>query len=51
MDLDNKLNIKNRKFVLKVLSQDFKFNKLQVKIKNEIYDLKLHLKKLIKKWN
>ena len=52
MDLDNKINIKTRKFILKALSQDFKFNKLQVKIKNKIYDLKLHLKKTNKKkWN
>tara|TARA_B100000989_G_C19488486_1_gene448626 strand:- start:596 stop:1369 length:774 start_codon:yes stop_codon:yes gene_type:complete len=49
VDLDNKKNLIRRKFVYKLLSQDFKFNKLQLKINNSIYDTSISLKKTKKK--
>ena len=51
IDLDNKSNITNKNFVLKILSQDFKFNKMQIKLNNKIFDTKLVLKQASrKKW-
>ena len=51
IDLDNKSNITNKNFVLKILSQDFKFNKMQIKLNNKIFDTKLVLKQANrKKW-
>ena len=49
LDLDDKKNLKTKKFIYKVLSQDFKFNKIQLKINNNIYDTSLKLKKTKKK--
>ena len=42
----------HKNFIYKVLSQDFKFNKLQLKVNNCIYDASLNIKKNKKKqWN
>lgn len=49
LDIDKKKNLIIKKFIFKVLSQDFKFNKLQIKINNSIYDASLNLKKNKKK--
>tara|TARA_B100000787_G_C16179827_1_gene291122 strand:- start:242 stop:1012 length:771 start_codon:yes stop_codon:yes gene_type:complete len=52
LDLDKKKNLIIKNFIYKVLSQDFKFNKLQLKVNNCIYDASLNLKKNKKKqWN
>ena len=52
LDLDKKKNLIIKKFIYKVLSQDFEFNKLQLKVNNCIYDASLNLKKNKKKqWN
>ena len=45
MDLDRKNNLIVKKFIYRILSQDFEFNKLQLKINNCIYDASLTLKK------
>lgn len=49
LDLDNKKNFSIKKYIYKILSQDFEFNKLQLKINNDIYDASLNLKKTKKK--
>ena len=49
MDLDRKNNLIFKKFIYRILSQDFQFNKLQLKINNCIYDASLTLKKNKKK--
>ncbi|MDC0240415.1 formyltransferase family protein [Candidatus Pelagibacter sp.] len=49
LDLDKKNNSNIKKFIYTILSQDFKFNKLQLKINNYIYDASLNLKKNKKK--
>ena len=49
LDLDKKNNLTVKKFIYKILSQDFEFNKLQLKINNYIYDVSLNLKKNNKK--
>ena len=49
--IGNPSNITNKNFVLKILSQDFKFNKMQIKLNNKIFDTKLVLKQASrKKW-
>ncbi len=49
LNLDEKKNFIIRKFVLKVLSQDFNFLKIQVKYKKKIYNAKLSLEEHKKK--
>ena len=49
LDLDKKKNSIIKKFLYKTLSQDFEFNKLQLKINNRIYDSSIYLKKTNKK--
>jgi len=51
LDLDINKNLALRKFTYKVLSQDFEFNKLQLKINNNYFDVSLNLRKTKrKKW-
>ena len=49
IDLNKKNNIILKKFIYKVLSHDFNFNKLQLKINKSIYNIKIDLKKSNKK--
>ena len=49
LDLDKKKNSIIKKFLYKTLSQDFEFNKLQLKINNRIYDSSIFLKRANKK--
>ena len=49
LDLNKKNNLIIKKFIYRILSQDFEFNKLQLKINNCIYDASLNLKKNKKK--
>lgn len=49
IDLNKKNNRALKKFIYRVLSHDFDFNKLQLKINKSIYDIKLDLKKRNKK--
>ena len=49
IDLNKNQNLLFKNFVFKVLSHDFKFNKLQVKMGKKIYNLGLSLKKTVKK--
>ena len=49
LDLDKENNLIVKKFIYRILSQDFEFNKLQLKINNCIYDASLTLKKNKKK--
>ncbi len=52
LDLDKPKNYELKNFVLKILSLDFKFNKLQVKLNKKIYDTSINLiKNKKKKWN
>ena len=45
LDLDKKNNLIFKKLIYKILSQDFEFNKLQLKINNCIYDASISLNK------
>ena len=47
--LDSKKNIKEKRFVLNCLAQDFSFLKQQIKLYGKIYDCKLILKPSVKK--
>lgn len=49
IDLDSPKNLNIRKFVLSCLGQDFEFLKLQLKMKNQIFNCKLKLSKAKKK--
>ena len=49
LKLDNKENLKEKKFVLNCLAQDFSFLKQQVKLYGKIYDCKIILKPSAKK--
>jgi len=49
LNLDKKININLRKFFLKILSQDFNFNKLQIMYNKSIFDISLNIKKSKKK--
>ena len=49
LKLDNKENLKEKKFVLNCLAQDFSFLKQQVKLYGKIYDCKIILKPSVKK--
>lgn len=49
IDLNKKNNSILRKFIYKVLSHDFDFNKLQLKIGKSIYNIRIDLKKSNKK--
>ena len=49
LDLDNKMNKKEKQFVMNCLAQDFDFLKMQIKIFNNIYDCKIDLSKASKK--
>ena len=49
LDLDKKKNSIIKKFLYKTISQDFEFNKLQLKINNRIYDSSIFLKRANKK--
>ena len=49
LDLDNKMNKKEKLFVMNCLAQDFDFLKMQIKIFDNIYDFKIDLSKASKK--
>ena len=49
LDLDKKNNLIFKKLIYKILSQDFEFNKLQLKINNCIYDVSISLNENKKK--
>ena len=49
VDLNKKKNLVLKRFIYKILSHDFDFNKLQIKINKSIYNAKLDLIKSKKK--
>ena len=52
LNLNKKKNSVHKKFILRIMSQDFPFLKKQILYKNSIYNISVHLKKTNKKlWN